>query len=119
MTALHTLIPRQPVPELKVSLLNGGSFDLAATLAVLPAPTFAMLVFYRGLHCPLCAKYLVELEKLHEDFVQRGVMPLAISSDIAERAEEMAKKVGAQMLKFAYGLPLPVARQWGALSNGV
>lgn len=113
MTTLNVLIPRQPVPELNVPLLDGASFDLAASFAVLPPPTFAMLVFYRGLHCPLCAKYLLELEKLHDDFVQRGVMPLAISSDTAERAGEMAKKVAAQKLKFAYGLPLSSARQWG------
>ena len=109
MTNLNVLIPRQPVPELKVPLLGGKSFELAVS----PAPTFNMLVFYRGLHCPLCAKYLLELEKLYGDFVQRGVMPLAISSDTAERAEEMAKKVNAQNLCFAYGLPLASARQWG------
>lgn len=76
MTTLNVLIPRQPVPELKLPLLGGETFDLAVS----PAPTFAMLVFYRGLHCPLCAKYLLELEKLHDDFVQRGVIPLAVST---------------------------------------
>jgi peroxiredoxin len=121
MTAPHLLIPRQPVPPLAVTLLNGTRFDLAAALAVSPAtegspcgaPTFAMLVFYRGLHCPLCAKYLLDLEKLYDNFVARGVLPLAISSDNAERAAEMAKKVAAHKLKFAYDLPLSVARQWG------
>lgn len=116
MTPLNVLIPRQPVPTLDVPLLDGTRFDLAAALAapaVAPAPTFAMLVFYRGLHCPICAKYLLELEKLHGDFVQRGVLPLAISSDNAERAAEMAQKVAAHKLKFACDLPLSVARQWG------
>lgn len=113
MSAPHVLIPRQIVPPLAVPLLDGTRFDLAAALAVPPAPTFAMLVFYRGLHCPLCAKYLLELERLHGDFVQRGVRPLAISSDNAERAAEMARKVSAQALQFAHDLPLSVARQWG------
>lgn len=113
MTTINVLIPRQTVPELKVPLLGGATFDLGASLAVPPAPTFAMPVFYRGLHCPLCAKYLLELEKLYDDFARRGVMPLAISSDTAERAEEMARKVAAQKLKFAYNLPLATARQWG------
>ncbi len=113
MTAPHILIPRQPVPPLAVTLLDGTRFDLSATLAVTPPPTFAMLVFYRGLHCPLCAKYLLELEKLHDDFVQRGVLPLAISSDTAERAATMAQKISAQKLRFAHSLPLANARQWG------
>ena len=57
MTTLNVLIPRQLVPALDVPLLGGGRF----TLAVPPAPTFALLVFYRGLHCPLCGKFLLEL----------------------------------------------------------
>jgi peroxiredoxin len=109
MTTLNVLIPRQAVPPLAVPLLGGGVFDLA----VLPAPTFNLLVFYRGLHCPLCAKYLLELEKLYDDFLQRGVVPLAISADHEERAGAMADKLNAQKLKFGYGLPLPVARSWG------
>lgn len=66
MNTPHVLMPRQPVPALDVPLLGGGRFDLAVS----PAPTFSMPVFYRGLHCPLCAKYLLELEKLHDEFVR-------------------------------------------------
>lgn len=109
MTGLTVLIPRQPVPPLALPTLDGSDFDLAVS----PAPTFSMLVFYRGLHCPLCAKYLMELERLHDDFTARGVHPLALSSDTAERAGAMAQKVGAQKLRFGYALPLPVARAWG------
>lgn len=115
LNVLNVLIPRQPVPALDLPLSGGGRF----TLAVSPAPTFNLLVFYRGLHCPLCAKYLIELERLHDDFVARGVVPLAISSDHAERAAAMAQKVAAQKLCFAYDLPLAVARQWGlTISTG-
>lgn len=106
---LAVLMPRQPVPPLDVPLLGGGRFDLAVS----PAPTFDMLVFYRGLHCPLCAKYLVELERLHAEFEQRGVRPIAISSDNGERAQAMANKIGAKTLRFGHDLPLAVARQWG------
>lgn len=109
MTTLNVLMPRQPVPALDVPLLGGGRFKLA----VPPAPTFDMLVFYRGLHCPLCAKYLLELEKLHDDFVRRGVNPVALSSDTEERARAMATKLNVQKLKFGYGLPLATARGWG------
>lgn len=109
MTHLNVLIPRQPVPPLQLPTAGGGEFQLAVS----PAPTFNMLVFYRGLHCPLCAKYLTELERLHDDFTSRGVMPLAISSDTEERAQTMAQKINAQKLRFAYGLPLAAARDWG------
>jgi peroxiredoxin len=74
---------------------------------------FDLLVFYRGLHCPICAKYLLELERLAPDFAQRGVQVVAISSDDEDRAKQMADKVKASGVKFAYGLSLASARQWG------
>lgn len=43
----------------------------------LPQP-FDMLVFYRGLHCPICIVYLSELNRLLPEFTERGVNVLAI-----------------------------------------
>jgi peroxiredoxin len=105
----HALIPRHPVPALNVPLVQGGRFVLGAA----PGEKFDVIVFYRGLHCPLCAKYLLELERLSSEFAQRGVQVLAVSSDSEERGREMAQKVHASGLKFAYGLSLRSARQWG------
>ncbi|MDM7950378.1 peroxiredoxin-like family protein [Hydrogenophaga sp.] len=103
------LLPRQPVPALDLPLTNGERFVLGAQ----PGEQFDLLVFYRGLHCPLCAKYLIELERLAPEFASRGVNVVAISSDTEERAQEMAKKVSASGVRFAYGLPLKAAREWG------
>ena len=103
------LLPRQPVPALNVALNIGGRFVLGAS----PGEHFDLLVFYRGLHCPLCAKYLLELERLAPEFAKRGVQVLAISSDDAERTQQMANKINASALKFGYGLSLTSARQWG------
>jgi peroxiredoxin len=105
----QALLPRNPVPALNVPLVGGGKFVLGAT----PGEKFDLLVFYRGLHCPLCAKYLLELERLSSEFAQRGVQVLAVSSDNEERGREMAQKVQANGVKFAYGLSLKSARQWG------
>ena len=103
------LIPRQIAPELVVPTVQGDRYDLA-----LQAPAhFSLLVFYRGLHCPICAAYLKELVRLFPEFVARGVEPIAISSDGQERAQKMAEKVGAQQLRIGYELPLDVARNWG------
>ena len=105
----QALLPRHPVPALNVPLVDGGRFVLGAA----SGERFDLIVFYRGLHCPLCAKYLLELERLSSDFASRGVQVLAVSSDTEERGEEMAKKVQAKGVKFAYGLSLKSARQWG------
>jgi peroxiredoxin len=105
----HRLLPRYPVPALNVPLVSGGRFVLGAA----PGKNFDMVVFYRGLHCPVCAKYLPELERLAPDFASRGVQVVAVSGDTEERAREMAQKVGAKAVHFGYGLSLRAARQWG------
>lgn len=105
----QALMPRDPVPALKVALTTGGRFVLGAA----PGEHFDLVVFYRGLHCPICAKYLMELERLAPEFAARGVKLLAVSSDDAERGQQMADKVSAKNLQFGYGLSLKSARQWG------
>ncbi|WP_354242557.1 peroxiredoxin-like family protein [Bradyrhizobium sp. LA2.1] len=103
------LIPRQKAPELSVETLDGGLFDLANE-----APQrFTLVCFYRGLHCPICANYLKELERHSPAFAERGVSTIAISSDNEERARAMAEKVSASKLRFGYGLSLARAREWG------
>ena len=106
---LNSLLPRYPVPALNVPLASGGRFVLGAS----PGERFDFLVFYRGLHCPICTKYLLELERLAPEFASRGVQVVAISSDTEERGRQMAQKVSAKAVKFAYGLGLRSARQWG------
>ncbi len=112
MTTLVTprpLMPRQPVPPLQLPTLDHGHFDLQADAA----PNFTLLVFYRGLHCPICLKYLLELGRLQPDFEQRGVKLIALSSDTPERARAMADKLKAPGLRMGHSLPLPQAREWG------
>lgn len=103
------LIPRQPLPALNLPLLGGGRFVLGAA----PGERFDLVVFYRGLHCPICAKYLLELERLVPEFEKRGVRIIAASCDDAERAQKMAEKIQANGIKMAYNLSLSSARQWG------
>jgi peroxiredoxin len=103
------LIPRQLSPELSVETLDHGRFDLAAQRP----ERMTLLCFYRGLHCPVCANYLKELERLTPAFAERGVATVAISSDSPERARTMADKVGASHLRIGYGLALADARRWG------
>lgn len=103
------LIPRQTVPALSLPLVGGGAFDLSAEAS----PRGTVVCFYRGLHCPLCAKYLEEFEKLVGEFAARGVGSIAISSDGEERAAEMKTKINAENLRFGYDLSLEKAREWG------
>lgn len=103
------LIPRQKTPDLKLETLSHGTFDLGLETA----GRGTVICFYRGLHCPICANYLTELEKRTPEFAERGVGTIAVSTDSVERTRAMAEKIGAKALRFGYGLTLAKAREWG------
>lgn len=103
------LMPRQKTPDLSLPLLGGGQFDLS----IENAETGTVVCFYRGLHCPICATYLAELEKRTADFAERGVKTIAISSDGQDRTQAMAEKIDAKSLRFGYDLSLSKAKEWG------
>jgi peroxiredoxin len=112
------LVPRQKTPDLSVPTLDHGDFDLSSEVS----ERGIIICFYRGLHCPICATYLTEFQKRVADFAERGVTTIAISSDAADRARQMAEKIGATTLRFGYDLPLAKAREWGlyiSTSRGV
>jgi len=103
------LTPRKPVPALSVPLLGGDRFDLAGD----GAEWGTLVCFYRGLHCPICATYLTDLDKRTPAFAEKGVTTVAIATDGEERTRSMADKIGAKSLRFGYDLTLATARAWG------
>lgn len=103
------LLPRQKTPDLSIPTLDHGTFDLSDVTA----ERGTVVCFYRGLHCPICAKYLTELDKLTEAFAERGVATVAISSDGEERARAMAAQMPLGNLRIGYDLSLTKAREWG------
>lgn len=103
------LLPRQKTPDLKLETLDHGAFDLSSD----GSERGTIICYYRGLHCPICANYLTELQKLVASFAERGVKTIAVSSDTEERTRAMADKIGADTLRFGYGLSLEKAREWG------
>lgn len=109
MSEITPLIPRQPVPALSLPLAGGGTWSLDAD----KGEAFTLLVFYRGLHCPICKRYLNELQSLLPKFAERGVSVVAVSSDDQEKAERAKTDWGLGDLSIAYGLDLASARKWG------
>lgn len=103
------LKPRQPVPPLEVSTLDGQPWKLADQ----KPDRFTMVVFYRGLHCPQCRRYVKGLADQLGDFKERGVDVIAISTDERERAEQARQRWELDGLEIGYGLTLDQARAWG------
>lgn len=109
------LKPRQPVPALQFDLVGGGRWRLADERP----RTFSMIVFYRGLHCPVCRRYTSELNGMVEEFDRRGVSTVITSTDPKERAAQAIAQWGLQKLRVGYGVPIETARQWGLyISSG-
>ena len=103
------IIPRQKVPDLNISLLDQEKYILSSQTK----GKFNLLVFYRGLHCPLCLDYLTELKYLTYEFFKRKTKIIAISSDNEDRAQQMYNKIGRPDFPIGYNLPLSTASAWG------
>ncbi len=109
MTPTMTVLkPRQAAPALVVDTLQGPW-----SLAQQTPETFTMLVFYRGLHCPICAKYLQELDAIVSRFNESGVTVLALSSDSQERAQQAQSQWKLNNVTLGYGLSVEQAQAWG------
>ena len=110
------IIPGTSVPKLSVPTVAHGDFDL---LSDNPAH-FSLIVFYRGLHCPICLKYLRELGALLPEFEKRGVSVTVLSTDDASRAKEMDRKIGVNSLRHGFNLQIADAKAWGLyISRGI
>jgi peroxiredoxin len=103
------LKPRQAVPPLEVRSLDGDAWKLADQ----EPDSFTMVVFYRGLHCPQCHRYIKGLVDQLDEFTERGVGVAAISCDDRERAERTQKEWELGDLRLGYGLSIEQARDWG------
>jgi peroxiredoxin len=103
------LKPRQAVPPLEVATLDGKPWQLAEQRP----DAFTMAVFYRGLHCPVCASYVKRLADIQSEFGERGVEVIALSTDDRARAERARDEWQLGGLRIGYGLTIEQARAWG------
>jgi peroxiredoxin len=107
--------PRQPVPALEFDTIGAGRWRLFDQ----KPSQFSMIVFYRGLHCPVCRKYTSELNGMIGEFEERGVSTVITSTDSRERAEQAKARWGLANLNIGYGVSIQKAREWGLyISSG-
>jgi peroxiredoxin len=91
-------------------LVAGGRWCLADQ-----APDrFTLVVFYRGLHCPICQRYLRQLDGMVDDFAAMGVTSvLAVSGDTEERARQAVNEWALTHLAVGHGQTVESMREWG------
>ena len=103
------LKPRMSVPDLEIQTVSGEMWKLSERRP----DNFTMIVFYRGLHCPICSRYLGDLNRKADRFAEKGVDVLVASSDDAGRAQQAKDDWGLDSLTVAFGLSIDEARRWG------
>ena len=72
-----------------------------------------MVIFYRGLHCPVCEIYLNKVVEKTQAFADAGMPIVLVSMDGQDRAETAKADWGLGDLPVAYGLTEEQAREWG------
>ncbi|MEM6491969.1 MAG: redoxin domain-containing protein [Pseudomonadota bacterium] len=97
------------LPKIEVPILNGGALTLGATEA---ADRWALVIVYRGKHCPLCTRYLGDLNGMLADFDAVGVDVVAVSADPAEKAAAHTQDIGVDF-PIGYDLSLDQMKALG------
>jgi peroxiredoxin len=105
----NTLMPGITAPELRAKKLDGSIWDLSVS----EAPSFTMIIFYRGFHCPVCKNYLEKANTLVDQFRENGVSLVAISMDDHQRAQKATTEWRVSNLEILYGLDVKLAEKWG------
>ncbi|MEV8252401.1 redoxin domain-containing protein [Rhodoglobus sp. NPDC076762] len=114
-----SILPRTQPPALSLPLARGGTLD-DLDLGAGVDGRFTLMVFYRGLHCPVCRKQLRELDDQMDALRAAGVGRIvAISMDTIKRATISIEEWELERLPIAYGLSEQQAREWGLfISSG-
>jgi alkyl hydroperoxide reductase subunit AhpC len=113
---MKNVVPRKEVPELVVNTVNGMIWNLRDQLP----QNFTMVVFYRGLHCPVCKTYLEELNSKIEEFRDRGINVICISANSGSLAEKTLINWDIEKLTIGHDFSIENAREWDLyVSKGI
>ena len=94
-------------PKLTLNLVDGGTLTL-------PDYNWTLMVFYRGLFCPVCHRQLADFQRHLPDYQEQGINIAAASTEDVDMAREMREKHNITF-PFGYGLDvIDIATRFGA-----
>ena len=103
------VLPGHAAPELDLPTVGGGRFRLSDSRPRL----LTMVVFNRGLHCPVCRAQLSELNRRIDELTERGIEIVSVSGETPDRAERMRTEWGIDRVPLAYAFTQTEMRAWG------
>jgi len=110
------LKPRQTTPDIHIELVNDAQWSLSKQ----DPKNFTLMIVYRGLHCPVCKKYLEDLQTKLSKFNELGVNVITMSSDSEKKAKQSYEEWDVADVPIGYDFPIDEARKWGLfISEGI
>ena len=104
----NQMMPGEKTPSLILNTLENQEWSLEKNLN----NNMTMIVFYRGLHCPICSDFLKLIESQLEDYKKANTNVIAVSMDSKDKAEKTKESWGLSNLNIAYDLSEEKAREW-------
>lgn len=105
----NNIIPGKKAPSLNIETISGNTWSLDNHLN----KSKCMIVFYRGLHCPVCSVFLKQIESQLLEYKKSNTEVIAVSMDNKEKALKVKSDWSIKNLNIAYGLSEENARKWG------
>ena len=105
----NNIIPGKKAPSLNIETISGNTWSLDNHLN----KSKCMIVFYRGLHCPVCSVFLKQIDSQLLEYKKSNTEVIAVSMDNKEKALKTKSDWSIKNLNIAYGLSEDDARKWG------
>ena len=103
------LTPQCQLPEIITPSLSGEAIMLSERKN---DDSWKLIVVYRGLHCPICAKYLSTLHGLKDKLDELKVETVVVSADPLEKVKEQFEDFDPSF-KVGYDLSIEQMRDLG------
>ena len=103
----NNIIPGQKAPSLNIETISGNIWSLDNHLN----KSKCMIVFYRGLHCPVCSVFLKQIDSQLLEYKKSNTEVIAVSMDNKEKALKTKSDWSIKNLNIAYGLSEDDARK--------
>ena len=107
-------VPGSLFPRVEIPMLGGGVLQLGNAS---DGYDWQLIVVYRGKHCPICTRYLRELNEVVAPLKDLGIEVVAISADNEQRATAQIAQVSPEF-SVGYGLTVPQMQALGLYISG-